>query len=97
MLFTYLRETMIAGTVFLVLFAAASCVSVPNRKDVIRADEVYQQQLKEYLKTVPRDIAEEALMTVVSIMQIPNKDDSFQDRIKVNLSNTIYTDIRTVR
>lgn len=57
---------MITETVFLVLFTAASCVSIPNREDVVRADELYQEQLKEYLKTVPRDIAEEALMTVVS-------------------------------
>lgn len=57
---------MITETVLLVvLFAAASCVSVPSREDVIRADEVYQEQLKEYLKTVPKSIAEEALMTVV--------------------------------
>lgn len=73
---------MVTETVLVVLFAVTSCVGVPSREDVILADKVYQEQLKEYLKTVPTNIANEALMTVVCNTNV--KSEYFLTQIKKN-------------
>lgn len=46
-------------------------------RSVKRADEVYQEQLRAYLATQPKAIAEEALMTVVSNICINNNNALF--------------------
>lgn len=46
------------------LFGAQSWAG--TARDITRADAIYQEKLQKYLETVPKEVADEALMTVVS-------------------------------
>lgn len=49
------------------LLAAPAWAAMPPLQEMKKADEIYQERLENYLATVPRTIAEEARMSVVSI------------------------------
>lgn len=58
---------MLLGIVCVALLAApASWAAAPRLQAMKRADEIYEERLERYLATVPKAVAEEARMSVVS-------------------------------